>query len=306
MIRMLWVVVGWGLSLPAMAGTTLEVGSMTVDGVTVLDLRCDLTGKGGPLASLGIVGGLARQKEALHACAPQGGAAQVKLPGAQGGPVVSWVSDGVKARCVERALAPVPAVAGTCEATVLLGAEDGARAAVASRPGAAKPAPPEPVPEAPPPPKPAGPPDYTNLDAWSVVKNEDMGIQFAAPAGVNPLTATVDIDGVTWSGLHGEHDHQLTWVLQSPGEDFPPALADLLTAKAIQFAEHVDWREVRTGEGVNGSPSFRIDLGVRPPHRVYRVTMVRDGKRAFVLGVATEQFPEAGWAIWLRHLPGIE
>jgi TPR repeat protein len=107
-------------------GSTASIGasSMTVNGLTVSDLSCDLSG-GGFMGTLTIVSGLAERKKALDKCAPKGDA-----------PTVSWTMSGGKAteievegakskkiaKCVKKAMKKMRvAIDGKCSGTIHIG-----------------------------------------------------------------------------------------------------------------------------------------------------------------------------------------
>lgn len=96
---------------------------MAVDGLTVEDLACRADGLG-VFGSMLVVGGIAKKKAALDACAPKGDRPRVEWAAAKG--VVSNVK--VKAStpaveaCVTRALSGTKApFEGECAATIAVG-----------------------------------------------------------------------------------------------------------------------------------------------------------------------------------------
>lgn len=127
------------LSSPAQAATHITVGSLTVDGLNVRELDCTLEG-GGLLAQIVVVGGLATQRQALDACAPEGAAFKVGWTWAEGVTSKVTVDDGPdKARsCVAAAVGAVEApMAGRCSAVLLVGDLSAAEAALAPAPAPA-------------------------------------------------------------------------------------------------------------------------------------------------------------------------
>ena len=122
-------------TLTATAGTTVSVGSLSVDGLEVRDLSCNLE-KGGLLASAMVVGALAAQKSALDACAPEGGAWRASWTwsgGALTDLTIPSASAPDKNACIEGALRAVTSdLVGTCEATLLVGDLAAAEAAAAT------------------------------------------------------------------------------------------------------------------------------------------------------------------------------
>jgi len=108
----------------ALASTTIQVESMTVDGQEVRELECELE-KGGLFAAAAVVGALAKQKGTLDACMPSGGAARVAWVWAAGSvksASVSQVSDDRHKACVTEALRGMGApMGGSCKALLLIG-----------------------------------------------------------------------------------------------------------------------------------------------------------------------------------------
>ena len=123
------------LSAPARAGATIQVDQMTIDGVDVRALRCELE-KGGLMASVSVVAAVAGQKAALDACAPTGAASQVKWTwagGATSSVHVAQSSAPETAACVNQAMSTITTdVVGVCEAVILSGPTEAAEAGVAA------------------------------------------------------------------------------------------------------------------------------------------------------------------------------
>ncbi|HZS36197.1 MAG TPA: hypothetical protein VFF06_05195 [Polyangia bacterium] len=107
----------------------VSVGSITADGQTVRNLSCELESSG-MLALLQVVGTLAKQKRALDACTPSGGAFLVKWAWADGKAAsveVTRSSASAKSACVAKALKLTRSdLTGSCQALVLVGKPDGA------------------------------------------------------------------------------------------------------------------------------------------------------------------------------------
>jgi hypothetical protein len=106
------------------SGTSLGAASMTVNGMTVSDLACDLTG-GGLLGTMTIVAGLADRKQALDKCAPKGDTPTVKWT-MKGGKTTKVTVSGAASKkigkCVKKAMKKIrSAVDGTCSAVIHLG-----------------------------------------------------------------------------------------------------------------------------------------------------------------------------------------
>ena len=123
----------------ARAAITLNVGSMTANGMTVNDLQCALSSSGFMVA-IQLVGAIAGQKKALDRCAPGGDAAKISWTMSGGKITDVKVTDGKNARvdkCVAKAAKKMKmALEGTCSAVFLVGAEKGAKAAYDKKFGA--------------------------------------------------------------------------------------------------------------------------------------------------------------------------
>lgn len=105
------------------AGANLRVGSMTVDGLAVEGLACRAEGLG-LLGSMLVVGGIAKKKAALDACAPKGDKPHVEWTAAKGkvGVVNVQASTPAIEACVKKVLAGTPApFEGECAATLAIG-----------------------------------------------------------------------------------------------------------------------------------------------------------------------------------------
>ena len=128
------------LMLPtlATAGTTVDVDSLSVDGLPIRDLHCDLT-QGGLFASVAVAGVLAEKKTAFDACAPDGAA--VTLSWRWDGGATHDVRAGSSApegasACVRTAMTTIQSPqSGTCRATLLVGDADAAQRAWAASSG---------------------------------------------------------------------------------------------------------------------------------------------------------------------------
>lgn len=114
----------------ALANTTVQVGSMSADGLEIRDLDCSLE-SGGLFASALVVASLAEHKDALDACAPTGGAYAASWSWGAGS--FAEVSKGVPESgnsCVQKALqATQTDLKGRCTAVVLVGDPEGALSA---------------------------------------------------------------------------------------------------------------------------------------------------------------------------------
>jgi hypothetical protein len=110
------------LALTALAGVAVSVDRLTVDGLELRTLRCDLT-SGGLLAPVAVAGALAAQRPALDACAPTGAAFELSWTWGPT-PAHKVVRSSLPAAdaCVAKALAAAkPAATGTCSGVVLVG-----------------------------------------------------------------------------------------------------------------------------------------------------------------------------------------
>ena len=115
----------------AHAGSTLNVGSMSVDGLEVRDLACTLD-KAPLLGAVVVVGALASQAEALNACAPEGAAYKAKFTWTTATASEVTAASKTNHTCVTAALDKVPAaLKGTCTVTILAGDKAKAEAAKA-------------------------------------------------------------------------------------------------------------------------------------------------------------------------------
>jgi hypothetical protein len=114
---MLWIVA------TALAGTKVQIGEMTVNGLVVRELFCDWGDtKGAIMAGPAVVGALAAQKEALDACAPQGSAAKLQWSSATPSPLNLESETPEIGACLAAAAVPVVKVTkGSCTAVVLVG-----------------------------------------------------------------------------------------------------------------------------------------------------------------------------------------
>lgn len=114
---MLWFVAS------ALAGTQIQIGEMTVNGLVVHELFCDWSdGKTAVLAGPQMVNALASAKPALDACASQGSAAKLSWSSASTAPLSVKSESATIGECIAAAATPVvKATKGTCTAVVLVG-----------------------------------------------------------------------------------------------------------------------------------------------------------------------------------------
>lgn len=115
----------WGISAPAAsARTTLKVGSMTANGVTVKNLRCTLD-RSGFLVAMSVVGTLAKQKKAFDRCAKKGAALAVSFTWSGGRTrrvKITFASNKRARKCIGKALGRLrPVMNGTCSMVLLAG-----------------------------------------------------------------------------------------------------------------------------------------------------------------------------------------
>ena len=121
--------------LTALGGSSLSVGSLTVDGLELIDIQCDLT-QGGLFASMAVGAELASKKATYDACHPAGAALRLSWKWADGATeqVVVVASSEPKAdACMVKAMRTIASrQSGTCAATLLIGDPTVARAAATS------------------------------------------------------------------------------------------------------------------------------------------------------------------------------
>lgn len=121
----------------AVAGTNLSIEELSVNGVEMQQLRCDLS-SGGFFAGAAVVGSFAEQKAAIDACAPQGAAARLKWTWNPAEPVKLEVVHSSTAsinRCLVDALQKIsPSVQGACTGVLLIGENAAAKTAAAALP----------------------------------------------------------------------------------------------------------------------------------------------------------------------------
>lgn len=133
-----------GFALPCLLGASLLLGGtaaaklsfnvaqLSADGQEVRNLTCELE-SGGLFGTIAVVSTLAKQKQALDACAPEGAAFSVKWNFAKGKvDSIKFLSSTKKDKeaCVAAALQLVRTdLGGTCTAIILTGKQAGAHAA---------------------------------------------------------------------------------------------------------------------------------------------------------------------------------
>jgi hypothetical protein len=116
----------------AEARSTLKVGSMTVNGLTLKNLKCTLD-RSGFLVAMTVVGTLAKRKKSFHRCARKGAAFAVEFQWAGRRTRRAKVKYAVGSRakkCVRKALLRLrPALTGRCTAILLTGKKKASQAA---------------------------------------------------------------------------------------------------------------------------------------------------------------------------------
>lgn len=131
---------GAWLVTAAFAGGTVDVESLSVDGLELRELSCTLD-KAPLLGPLVVGAALAAQKDALHACAPEGHAFRVEWTWSDrtSASVTAASAKGAD-DCVKAALEKMPpALTGRCTAVVLTGPTEAAEKARAGLAGVPKP-----------------------------------------------------------------------------------------------------------------------------------------------------------------------
>lgn len=113
----------------AQAGSTLNVASLSVDGLEVRDLSCALD-KAPLLGAIVVVAALASQKEALTACGPEGAAFATRFSWTDRTTATVTSASNGKGSCIEAAMAKIPAdLSGSCSVVLLTGPTPAAEAA---------------------------------------------------------------------------------------------------------------------------------------------------------------------------------
>ena len=112
------------MPLVATAGTTVDVDSMSVNGMQLQDIHCELT-QGGLFASMAVAGEIASQKEAFDACAPAGAAVAMSWVWSGGATEQVHVRESTHASandCMVTAMTAIQSQqSGSCRATLLVG-----------------------------------------------------------------------------------------------------------------------------------------------------------------------------------------
>ena len=120
----------WMTMGAAVAGSTLNVETMSMDGLELRELSCELE-KAPMLGAIVVAGALAAQKDALTACGPDGQAFRVQWTwAAVTTATVTASSLPDTDSCVTEAIGKVPpALPGKCTAVILTGPVEVAEAA---------------------------------------------------------------------------------------------------------------------------------------------------------------------------------
>lgn len=129
-------------SAPAFAGTSVSVSSMSVNGMELRDISCELT-TGGMFASMAVTAEIANQKPAYDACHPAGAAVAMSWTwkdGKTSNVTVVASSHEPANTCMIAALGAIESSqSGTCNATLLIGDPTAATAAYPIAPVAVEP-----------------------------------------------------------------------------------------------------------------------------------------------------------------------
>lgn len=144
-MKRLWVMLWAGAwTFTAHAETEVKTVNLTVNGIQVQELHCDLK-DANPFALLSVVAALGNEKKDLDACDPGGGAYDVKWTATKGKLQEVKIRKSSKRSaegCVRKALQKVNSpLDGTCTGILLVGASAQAeKAAAALRPAKTGPA----------------------------------------------------------------------------------------------------------------------------------------------------------------------
>ncbi|TVQ91645.1 MAG: hypothetical protein EA397_08520 [Deltaproteobacteria bacterium] len=245
--------VGASFGGPASANSEVNVSSLTADGMTVHDLNCTLSRGGGLFAGIAIVGAIASKKDALHACAPEGGAARVSVVwGDDDRTRILKTSPGVQADCVRKAVRATAAPAqGRCEFTALLGPDEQAKAAAGELEATGE------VDKPPPSKKDV---DVSNLENWQVLTSHEKGVQFRALKGAETTIHTLSLFEQEWRLIQSLHPLQATFILHNDaGREADAKVADALFEEITPRAVELSWSTVGQGRIEVFSKDYRIE-----------------------------------------------
>jgi hypothetical protein len=279
-------------SSPVYAGTKLNVGELSADGLTVLDMTCELD-QGGFLASAMVVGALAKQKKALDACGPQGAAtrASFKWEGAKTSEIsVLAASDDKAGKCVAKTLGKVKAaMGGQCTVTILSGPTDKAKAAAASLKAKETP-------------KEEAKHPYLEPSAWTTLSNTKQGWQMWALKESKPIDISLKVGESLWEGAAVEHKQQLSWVLWHPSAKLDAPTIDKISAEMFRYSPEVTWIPVTVNAGDAGFTKITLHKAQHKEHVLLRI--VGEGKTGsyVFIGLFSIQMPVEVLQLWLRSI----
>jgi hypothetical protein len=114
----------WFLVATALAGTKIQIGEMTSNGLTVHELFCDWSDPGLSAAFAGpsMVGSIAQKKADFDACAPQGSAAKLAWSTGATEVTVEKAETPAIGACIAGVAKPIVQVTkGSCTMVVLVG-----------------------------------------------------------------------------------------------------------------------------------------------------------------------------------------
>lgn len=296
----LWLVFGVVLGGSASASTRLEVTQLTVDGLAVHDLVCELE-SGGFLAAASVVGALAKERDGLAKCGPSGEAARVafRWSGAKTSEIkVVGASRTTVGACVAKVLTRVvPAQTGTCTATLLTADnEAGKKAAAALSPKKSD--------EVEPREAPSKEPDwrefYGDPKNWTTISDRRQGWQTWVPKEASVKEAWLEQGEVTWRGAVSEHRHQLLWVFWHPSAALTPETLGWITAQAIAKSKDFKWLGVTTLPADGDFPETVIEKALSSPYRFMRLAARGKHGAYVVLALFAETMPDEVVLTWLK------
>lgn len=296
------VVVGAVVCGSAAAATRLDVTQLTVDGLAVRDLVCELE-SGGLLAAASVVGALAKEREGLAKCGPAGEAARVafRWTGAKTSEIkVVGASKPAVGACVAKVLTKVvPAQTGTCTATLLTADNEAGKKAAAALAPNRIPDEAEPRREAP-----TEEPDwrehYGDPKNWSTISDRRQGWQTWVPQGASVKDAWLEQGEATWRGAVSEHRHQLLWVFWHPSAALTTETLSWITAQAVTKSKDFKWLPVATLPAKGDFPETVIEKALSPPHRFVRLAARGKHGAYVVLTLFAETMPDEVVLTWLK------
>lgn len=296
------LVVGAVLGDSAAASTRLDVTQLSVDGLTVHDLVCELD-SGGLLAAASVVGALAKERDGLAKCGPAGEAARVafRWSGAKTSEIkVVGASKPAVGACVAKVLTRVvPAQTGTCTATLLTADNEAGKKAAEALAPKRVPDEAEPRREAP-----TEEPDwrehYADPKSWSTLSDRRQGWQTWVPQGASVKEAWLERGEVTWRGAVSEHRHQLLWVFWHPSAALTAETLGWITGQAVTKSQDFKWLPVATLPAKGDFPETVIEKALSPPHRFVRLAARGKHGAYVVLALFAETMPDEVVMTWLK------